>query len=211
MGQPSPRGHYIGQAWLVILLALLYGGGLAGVQTTLSGKIAENKRNETYDQIPSLVSGADGTKTVELIVEGKDGKDARVYQARDASGVLCGWVVPASGQGFADRIDLLIGLDVDLATITGMYVLDQKETPGLGDYITGESFRERFRGKPAGAELVAVKADPQAENEVRALTGATISSQSVCDIVNAALTNLREPIREQAGSGGSGDPEQPAS
>ncbi|GAG46886.1 unnamed protein product, partial [marine sediment metagenome] len=39
--QPAPKGsggakgNYIGQAWLVILLALAYGAALAGVQTTL--------------------------------------------------------------------------------------------------------------------------------------------------------------------------------
>ena len=61
----------MGQAWLVILLALLYGGALAGVQTRLSPKIAENKKNETYSVIPALVRDTDKTKTVELVVEGE--------------------------------------------------------------------------------------------------------------------------------------------
>jgi len=210
MGDTHPKSGYLRQAWLVILLALVYGGALAGVQSTLSGKIAENKKDETYSVIPSLVSGADEAKTVELVVEGKNGKEARVYKAIGADGSHKGWVVPAGGQGFADRIELLIGLDRSLATLTGLYVLDQKETPALGDRITEATFRDRFRGKPADRPTVMVKSEPEADNEVRALTGATISSESVSAIVNETLANLREPIRQTSqgsapAAGDSGD------
>ncbi|MBR6434895.1 MAG: FMN-binding protein, partial [Thermoguttaceae bacterium] len=33
------------------------------------------------------------------------------------------------------------------------------------------------------------------KNEIRALTGATISSQSVCDIVNSTLKTWREELK----------------
>jgi electron transport complex protein RnfG len=201
MGEAPRRVGYIRDAWLVIALALVFGGALAGVQTALSGKIAENKQQETYSVIPDLVEGAEAGATVELVVEGEDGKDARVYKVMGSDGAHKGWVVPAQGQGFADRVEILVGLDAGLATITGLYVLDQKETPGLGDYITSEGFRDRFRGRPADALLVVVKGEPKAENEVKALTGATISSESVAGIVNEALANLREAIRAQSGSG----------
>ena len=183
------------QAWLVIVLAFAYGGALAGVQTALAPRINENKRQETYAVIPLLVPGADKEKTVEMFVEA-DGKAERVYKIMDADGNHSGWVLPAAGQGFADRIELLIGLSADLSTITGLYVLDQKETPGLGDYISLPDFQERFRNKPTGEPLAAVKADPQAPNEVLALTGATVSSWSVCTIVNDAIARLREPITQ---------------
>ena len=197
MGREPKRGSYIGQAWLVILLALLYGGALAGVETTLGPRIAENKKRETYDVIPMLISEADKTKTVELMVEGESGREVRVYRAVAADGTHKGWVVPAGGQGFGDRIELLIGLDARLSTITGLYVLDQKETPGLGNYITTEGFRNQFSGKPTDRSLVVVKSDPKASYEIRALTGATISSESVSAIVNRAVADVKERIRRQ--------------
>ena len=200
--QPS----YIGQAWLVILLALVYGGALAGVETTLGPLIAENKMNETYEKIPELVPGADRAKTIEVNraqpfeVEGADGNRHRVYPAVAADGARKGWVLPASGQGFADRIELLIGLDAEVSTITGLYVLDQKETPGLGDRIKGPQFREQFKDQPTEAPLVVNRngaAGPggKADGRIVALTGATISSESVAKIVNDALGNWKEPIR----------------
>ncbi len=195
MGEAPRQRHFIAQAWLVILLALLYGGGLAIVQTALSGRIAENRRNETYTVIPTLAPGADKSKTTEVLIRGKDGKDVLLYRAMGADEIPVGWVVPAGGQGFADRIEILIGLDAAASSITGLYVLDQKETPGLGDYITGEAFRNRFRHRPTERPLVVVKSDPTGDNEIQALTGATISSESVSGIVNAALDNLKAPLR----------------
>ncbi len=190
----TSKGNYITQAWLVIFLAVLYGGGLAAVQIALSGKIAENKRNETYSVIPSLIDGAIKENTVETLVTGLNGKDIRIYEACGGSGARLGWIIPTGGQGFADRIEVLIAVNADVSTIAGIYVLDQKETPGLGDYITGQDFRSRFAGKPTGKKLVVVKSDPTADNEIRALTGATISSESVSGIVNDAIANLKEPI-----------------
>jgi electron transport complex protein RnfG len=195
MKQNFNRSNYLTQAWLVILLALLYGGALAGVQVGLGDRILENKRNETYDQIPHLLPGAMKEKTVEHEIHGPSGKRAIVYEARDARGNRLGWVLPGSGQGFADRIELLIGLDSQLATIHGLYVLDQKETPGLGNYITSaEKFLDQFSGVCTDPALMVVKSNPDPEHEIQALTGATISSESVSQIVNRTIDNLRQPI-----------------
>ena len=199
MDSDASQTGYLRQAWLVILLGLLYGGALAGVQTSLGPRIEQNRRAETFRVIPQIVPGADSAQTEELTVTGADGQPARAFKACDARGTLVGWVLPASGLGFADRIDLLVGLDAERITVTGMYVLDQKETPGLGNFIEGESFRGQFSGKSAESPLVVIKAEPTVgKNEIRALAGATISSESVANIVNAAIDNLRDALQTQA-------------
>ena len=195
--ETKKKGGYIGQAWLVILLALVYGGALAGVQTALDPVIQENRRKETYDVIPKLVPGADAAKTKKFTITDAQGKERHVYQANGAAGAQLGWVVPAGGQGFADRIDLLIGINDDLSKITGMYVLDQKETPGLGNYIGQDFFEKRFKNKRTDQPLVVVKGDPAPDsNEIKALTGATISSDSVATIVNNAIADVEKPLRQ---------------
>jgi len=198
-GLPEKQS-YIGQAWLVILLAFFFGSVLALVHTTLGPKIAENKRNETFSVIPNLVPGADRDQTQEVVVEGRDGREVRLYKAFAADSTHLGWVIPARGQGFADVIEVLIGQSADLSRITGLYVLAQKETPGLGDYIRGEDFLQRFEGKPTDTPLVVVKADPRQENEILALTGATISSEAVSDIINATIENLQGRLDAHSGS-----------
>jgi len=184
---------YIRQAWLVLILAACFGAALAVVHIAWQGRINENKRNEIYDQIPLLVPGADKELTEKLSIDGGE-----VYKAfagsTDGQPVHVGWVVPAYGRGFVDRIELLIGLNAPADTITGLYVLEQKETPGLGSKITGK-FREQFARTDPAEPLEITKAAPkEATNQIRAVAGATVSSRSVCEIVNAALKGLPDKL-----------------
>jgi hypothetical protein len=92
----------------VLLLGFLYGGALAGVHTSLAPRIEANKLQETLDVIPNLVAGAVSDRTEILFIEGPDGRSERVYRTHNASGQHNGWVLAASGQGFADKIEVLI-------------------------------------------------------------------------------------------------------
>jgi len=186
--------RYLKQAWLVLALALIFGALLAGVQAKLGPKIDENKRNETFDQIPGLV-GADPAGVSVRIWTTADGKVA--YEAVDEAEQTLGWVIKGVGQGFADKIEVLIGLDADAETLTGLFVLDQKETPALGDNIKKPEFCDRFCGKTAGEMVTAVKSDPEG-NQIQAITGATVSSSAVCTIVNNAVEQFRQHKGELA-------------
>lgn len=191
------REGYVLQAWLVIALAIAFGGALAGVHILVAPRIAANKENETLEVIPDLVPGAEQQTSARLgsPVVGGDGKEYVVYRAAAGDGQVAGWVILACGQGFADEIELLIGVDASAEKLTGMFVLGQKETPGLGDYITSaDKFRDQFRGKPTRPALAVVKEKQTEPQHVRPLTGATISSESVCSIVNQAVSALREPL-----------------
>lgn len=176
--------------WLVLALALFFGGGLAGVHQLLAAKIAENVLHETLSQIPALVPGAETGEP--LAINGRT-----VYRAL-AGGQTVGWVIAAGGQGFADRIDLLIGLDATGSTITGLYVLGQKETPGLGNKIIDEPWRDQFKGKSSERPLAVTKGNPSSTNEIRSVTGATISSESVCAIVNQTVSEMRGALSTAA-------------
>jgi electron transport complex protein RnfG len=200
-GSESQARGSLRQAWLVIVLASVYGGALAGVQTALAPRIEENKRQETRDVIPLLVPGAEKAQSTALLVEATDGRMERVYRTADAQGNTNGWVLAAAGQGFADRIEVLIGLNESLTVITGLYVLDQRETPGLGDSIREPEFQDRFRGSPTEPPLAVVKSDVHSPHEIEALSGATVSSWSVCEIVNQAIARLREPILRERAAG----------
>jgi len=178
--------RYISEAWLVLLLATGFALALAAVDLAWKTRIEENKRRETIGQIPHLVPGA---------VRGQKefvGK-VYVYRAFDSAGRHVGWVLPAVGQGFADRIELLIGLDSEAEYITGLYVLEQKETPGLGANIIAAQWRKQFTGKPATLPLHVSQA-AIGENEIQAVTGATISSESVVSIVNEAVAGFRRAL-----------------
>lgn len=206
--QPKAKGlsslALVSQAWLVILLAIVYGAGLAFIHTALSPKIAENKLNESLKVIPEMLAGAEMSATEEMILEDSTGRATRVFRAFSGEGIPVGWVIPGSGQGFADKIELLVALDNGFTTIRGIYVLEQKETPGLGNFIADPPFEGQFAGKRADAPVTVTTTevtDPQ--HQIQALTGATISSDSVASIVNDAIARLR-PAALSTGAGGIG-------
>lgn len=187
-----PKGNIVATAWLVLILAMAFGSGLAGIETWLSPIIEQNKLNEALSQIPNLVPGAQKGAKDEQTIPGR-----RIFRALDGSGNLVGWVVPGKGQGFADKIEVLIGLAPEAKKLTGIFVLDQKETPGLGNYIVDEPFTKQFRGLAVGGshKLLASQAPPKLNlGQIKAVTGATISSQTVCDIVNKTVGELQSKL-----------------
>ena len=191
------RNNYLVQAWLVIALAVGFGAALAAVQVKLQSMIEDNKTAETYDKIPELVGSlggkpADKGKTQEFLLPG----DRVAYKVFSADGEHLGWVVRAVGDGFQDRIELLIGLSRDAGKITGLDVLDQKETPGLGSKIKDPpTFRKQFAGKPTD-KLLSVKAKDPTNTKIVPISGATVSSEAVSDIVNKTVREFKESLRD---------------
>jgi electron transport complex protein RnfG len=120
----------------------------------------------------------------------------RVYLGYDAGGQPVGFAITAAEPGFQDVIRLIFGYESGSGEVLGMQVLENKETPGLGDKIEKDaSFVAEFDG--ARAPLVGVKAgagggDP---GEVDMITGATISSRAVIAIINHRLDRLDPLLR----------------
>jgi electron transport complex protein RnfG len=181
---------YITQAWLVLTLALCFGAALAGMQIAVSERIAQNKLNETLNQIPQIVPAAEEGRQIE--------RGGRTFYEALAGGERVGWVIPASGSGFAGQIEILIGVDPRLEQITGMYVLSQVETPGLGDKIRNPEWRDQFDEKPADPLEVVTTGEAGAK-EIQAITGATISSEAVTKTVNRAIPAARPLLLGEGG------------
>jgi electron transport complex protein RnfG len=117
------------------------------------------------------------------------------YAGYDQSGQLSGIAIEASGQGYADILRILYGYDLDKQAIVGFYVLESKETPGLGDKIEkDETFLANFDALDVSLiedlsalknEVIPVKAGAKANAwEVDCITGATISSKAIGDMLN---------------------------
>ncbi|MDA8141545.1 MAG: FMN-binding protein [Desulfobacteraceae bacterium] len=208
------QNSHLAQAWLCIVLALFFGGALAAVEANLGPIIAANKLNESKARVPELLLGAESgaqkadqgqamtvtPRTVEIDKKGIK-KFYTVFEASYADGRPAGWVTKVGGQGYADRIELLLGLTPDLERITGLFILDQKETPGLGNKIVEPKWRDQFKQKATHPGLKVVKTGAQNSNEIDAVTGATISSRSVVNIVNESVADLKKKLSTVPESG----------
>jgi Na+-translocating ferredoxin:NAD+ oxidoreductase subunit G len=108
----------------------------------------------------------------------------RVFLGYDANGSVVGFAVSGAEPGFIDFIHVIFGYDPISRRVLGMKVLDNKETPGLGDAIEKNAgFVSGFVGKLA--PLVGVKpGSARTESEVDMITGATISARTVINVIN---------------------------
>ena len=117
-----------------------------------------------------------------------DQDNESIYAGYDSEGRLVGYAIPAEGSGFQDTIRLLYGYLPKQRTVVGMEILDSRETPGLGDKIYKDAaFVANFQSLIIRHGIVAVKKGRKStSNEVDTITGATISSKAVVQIINQA-------------------------
>jgi len=104
-----------------------------------------------------------------------------------------GYILIARGKGYSSTIETMVGVDIE-GTVTGVKVLFQQETPGLGDKIeeirSGEDapwFTRQFIGKSTLDNLTLTKDG----GVIDAITGATISSGAVTNSIKNELNNLQ--------------------
>jgi electron transport complex protein RnfG len=121
-------------------------------------------------------------------------KHAEYYVAK-RGGAIIGYIVQSFGKGYSSYIDTLIAVNKDF-TIKRISILGQAETPGLGDEIELDSFKNQFIGKDR--EHLDVE-KTETTDYIQAISGATISSRAVSeDAVRNGVDFLVRRIREGA-------------
>ena len=121
--------------------------------------------------------------------------EERIYVGYNDVGDPVGVAVAGGKAGFQDIIRLIFGYDPNTGEVLGMKVLESKETPGLGDKIEKDStFVGQFVRVATLIQGVKKGRERGADEEVIMITGATISSQAVIDIINMRVDELRDPI-----------------
>lgn len=132
-----------------------------------------------------------------LLADPPQGVDAtgleQIYLGYDADGRPLGFAIVAAKAGFQDVIRLIYGYDASAGRLLGMLVLENKETPGLGDKIVKDSaFVAEF--SDVETPITGLKAgrpdDPTAPGGIDMITGATISSRTIVKAINESLERL---------------------
>ncbi len=197
-----------------VMLRAMVGIGLMcalGIVLTYEGTLPRVKRlkAEALERaIFRVIPGA--TQTVPFALSEQEGIFAvdadsdiapDMFAGFNDAGELTGIAIEASGQGYADIIRILYGYDPTQEAVVGMYVLETKETPGLGDKIEKDpAFLENFKAldvslntaKDAVANtVVTVKAGTKQNPwEVDGITGATISSRAIGNIIGTSSQEI---------------------
>jgi electron transport complex protein RnfG len=194
--------HFFQQSWLLITASFFFGLLIAVTSAALSPRIEQNKINKRNRLVGALLKEAKNFVPLdsEIEIESMQGQKEKieVFRAMSETDECVGWSFNAIGPGFADKIELVVAVDKDFINLKGFDVLSSNETPGFGNQIKFDYFRDQFKGAPAGELRLASSGDNRKiDSEIIAISGATISSEAVVDIVSNAVTQIKKQIKEK--------------
>jgi RnfABCDGE-type electron transport complex G subunit len=116
------------------------------------------------------------------------------YYIAQKQGEVIGYIVRSFGKGYSGYIDTLVSVDTNFV-VQKIEILHHTETPGLGDEIQKDYFKNRFKGKTV-EQLKVVK--EESDTYIEAITGATISSRAVAeDAVKNGVLLLKEKFADK--------------
>ena len=186
---------YLVQAWLVLALSVGFGAALAGVAKVTRSRIEQNVKDFIAAKLVEMYgegTTTDEAKSLDVQIDKRD-RTVLCYPAIKG-GKRIGWGILAVGQGY-DTLTLLVGVDERVDRLVGFRVVDSLETPGIGDRIQQPGFFEQFEGKDAAKPLSGVAEGKETTgNQVNTISGATLSSVGVVNIINSNLAAVREKL-----------------
>ena len=193
--------HFIQQSWLLIVASFFFGLLIAVTNAALSPRIVQNKINKRNRLVGALLPEAKNfALEKEIEIESLRGKKEKiaVYRAMSEGDECVGWSFNATGSGFADKIELVVAVDKDFEKLAGFDVLASNETPGFGDQIKYDYYRDQFKGAPAEELKLVTSGDPKKiDAEIVAISGATVSSEAVVEIINNFLIQIKEQMQKK--------------
>lgn len=179
----------------LMLITLVAGLLLGAVYEITKEPIAKENQRAKEEAYKAVFADADSFEAItldtdevqkELDSQGLDASINEAMKALDASGQPIGYVLTVTDhEGYGGDIQFAMGVQSD-GTMNGISFLSISETAGLGMKAKEDSFRKQFEGKNAG-KIVYTKNGASADNEIDALSGATITTNAVTNGVNAGL------------------------
>lgn len=153
----------------------------------LTLETANENINRTKSEKISEIFGVEG-----LTLESKsESEEAIVYDVKDSDGNLIGYCAETASPGFGGDISILVGYNAN-AEIVGVRIVSMSETPGVGSKIDEpEGYLQNYVGKLGVLQL---------NEDVDAISGATISSNALMDGVNQATNALLEALGAEGGA-----------
>ena len=161
-----------------------------GVTNNITAPVIEERNIQASNEARKIVlSEADEFKELDgmnsdIVLEVYEGiKDGQVI----------GYTIKTSSKGYGGAIELMVGISKD-GKITGVEIGNHSETPGLGSKATEPIFKNQYVDKDVSNSLLVVKGSTNNDNEISAISGATITSNGVTSGVNAAMKIYNEKL-----------------
>lgn len=179
MAKLNPKA-IIKPAASLFLICLVVTALLAGVNLLTADRIAALSIQKAEESQKVVLPNAESFEEV----------DEETVKGLDGSGQLAGYVITTEAKGYGGTIEVMTGITAD-GSVSGVVLLSQNETPGLGANATKDSFREQYQQAAPDGGFQVIKSGAPADGQIQAMTGATITTQAVTDAVNLAVEKFQ--------------------
>ncbi len=181
------------------LIAAIAGVALSGVYSMTKGTIELQelqKKTAAYKEVCPEAETFELVDAAEELIAKQDEKASpkinEFYVGKTADGQVAGYAASVTAKGFGGDVTMALGLTPDGA-VRKIAFTELNETAGLGMEADKAPFKDQFTGR--AGELSLIKGTASGEQEISALTGATVTSTAVVNGVNAGLAFCEEATK----------------
>ena len=194
--------YFIAQSWLLIVASFFFGLLIAVANAAWAPRIELNQKDKLNSLMKGLITNAETFQQVGQKIQITTAKGTTastdIYKALDDEKNIIGFAFVAAGPGFADKIELVIAADKNFEKFLGFNVLFSNETPGFGSKITTDYFAAQFKNAPARKFRLNNTGNPeQIDENIIAISGATVSSRTVVNIFNNYTDGVKEFLTKE--------------
>jgi len=187
---------YIKLAGVLLLICAVAAALLGYTNEITYGRIQEQLVKASDEARKAVLPDADTFEQLddstfnEIKTNAKYDLVTEIYLAKAGENVV-GYAVKVAPKGYGGAVEIVAGITTD-GTLQGIKVGNNNETPGLGKNAATPKFQEQFSGKNWSNPIDVIKSGTPKDNEIAALSGATITSRAVAGGVNQALEAAKE-------------------
>jgi Na+-transporting NADH:ubiquinone oxidoreductase subunit C len=194
----------------MILVTIVFVGVLAAFQKTTEARVDAHKtfvEQVTILQVFGLVKDVKTAQPAEvaliyaqsIVPVTKPDGSLDYYLGKTAAGDTLGYAYKLYGKGLWSTIGAIAAFSPDRTRLLNLEIVDQVETPGLGARIEEPWFKGQFSNKRVlnAGQPVEFTLTPEGEkgtpddNHIATITGATISTRAVTDMITDAVRRMR--------------------
>ena len=197
------KNKIIKDALALTLITLVAGVALGGVYEITKDPIAKQEaqaKAEAYEQVFTDAAAFEEVRMDDTLIQTiRDQLDQEGYKAQsieeimraeDQSGETLGYAFTVvTSEGYGGDIQFSMGVQND-GTLNGISILSIGETAGLGMNADTPAFKDQFVGKQV-EQLQYTKNGATQDDEINAISGATVTTNAMTNGVNAGLCAFR--------------------
>ncbi|MCU6693831.1 Na(+)-translocating NADH-quinone reductase subunit C [uncultured Blautia sp.] len=197
------KNKIIKDALALTLITLVAGVALGGVYEITKDPIAKQEaqaKAEAYEQVFTDAAAFEEVEMDDTLIQtirdqlDQEGYKAQsieeVMRAEDQSGEMLGYAFTVvTSEGYGGDIRFSMGVQND-GTLNGISILSIGETAGLGMNADTPAFKDQFVGKQV-EKLQYTKNGATQDDEINAISGATVTTNAMTNGINAGLCAFR--------------------